>query len=145
MTIYIYDQNNSFGRYDISTRVGHVVLIEAEGPEQADKVAREKADIYFDGVSAGIDCKCCGDRWHPTDEWYAVPTEQEALDRRDIGAGTVIHMYRANGEHFVLGKVIHVYRANGEHVVLADTTRTDAELMKGILADPCILFIDTKA
>jgi hypothetical protein len=29
--------------------------------------------IYFDGVSNGIDCKCCGDRWYSPDEGSEFP------------------------------------------------------------------------
>ena len=42
--------------------VGHDVYIEAENAGEANKLAEENG-IYFDGVSKGIDCSCCGDRW----------------------------------------------------------------------------------
>jgi hypothetical protein len=127
MTFYIYDQNNSFGHFDVNRQVGHYVLIEAEDLKQADRVAQEKAAIYFDGIDKGIDCACCGDRWYPAAEWHAVPTEQEALDQCSIGEETVVH----------------VYRANGEHAVVAHVSADDAQRLE-ILTDPSIIVIDAR-
>ena len=64
-------QNNSGGGYaDIESPqlsavnvVGHNVYIEAETADEANSIA-EATGIYFDGVSAGVDCDCCGDRWY---------------------------------------------------------------------------------
>ena len=39
------------------------LFVYADTPEEADVVA-ESIGIYFDGVSAGKDCACCGDRWY---------------------------------------------------------------------------------
>jgi hypothetical protein len=39
-----------------------VVLVEAASLEEAEARAAE-AGVYFDGVAAGLDCECCGDRW----------------------------------------------------------------------------------
>lgn len=62
-------QNNSGGFHldiepvsDSVTLVGHNVHIEAENATQANKIA-ELNGVYFDGVSSGLDCDCCGDRW----------------------------------------------------------------------------------
>ena len=65
-------QNNSGGFWnDIepvseSVRIdkhSHDVLIEAKTATEANKIA-EANGIYFDGVGAGVDCECCGDRWY---------------------------------------------------------------------------------
>ena len=31
----------------------------------------EEYDVYFDGTEKGIDCPCCGDRWHEKDDYDA--------------------------------------------------------------------------
>lgn len=39
------------------------VIVEAETATQADDRAEASGYVYFDGVSDGRDCECCGDRW----------------------------------------------------------------------------------
>ena len=62
---YHFNQNNSGGRFDIDQDrgIGPHVWIEAVNAGHANYIARDLG-IYFDGVDDGIDCKCCGDRWH---------------------------------------------------------------------------------
>lgn len=61
MPIYCYSQNNSFGEFKGEyTRI----FIEAENIEKADSAAQIYFGVYFGGVSMGIDCPCCGDRWY---------------------------------------------------------------------------------
>ena len=60
---YTYSQNNSGGTYDVDTRVTFHVIIQAFDSNQADARA-EEIGIYFNGVSSGRDCGCCGDRWN---------------------------------------------------------------------------------
>lgn len=63
-----YHQNNSGGSFHTDEDVSIYVLIQAEGREDANRKA-EEVGIYFDGVSNGLDCDCCGDRWcEPWDE-----------------------------------------------------------------------------
>lgn len=57
---FMYNQNNSGGWFD--EEVGHYVLVQAHDPDEADSIA-ENYGIYFDGIEAGYDCECCGDRW----------------------------------------------------------------------------------
>src|SRR5690606_15564338 len=42
------------------------VIIEADSAHEANERA-EAVGLYFDGCDAGIDCHCCGDRWHRVD------------------------------------------------------------------------------
>lgn len=59
MPFYQFRQNNSGGSFD-----GFVnIIIEASTPGEANEIAPEYG-IYFNGVSKGIDCDCCGDRWY---------------------------------------------------------------------------------
>ena len=58
MTVYVYRQNNSGG-----VIMGPKwIIIQAENEKIALDKAKE-AGLYLDGVSLGIDCSCCGDRW----------------------------------------------------------------------------------
>lgn len=63
-----YRQNNSGGSFQIDNDVSIYVLIQAEDRVSANRKA-EEVGIYFNGVSDGRDCDCCGDRWYePWDE-----------------------------------------------------------------------------
>jgi hypothetical protein len=55
---YNYRQNNS-GGYWIGPKN---VIVEADSSEEADEIAQQNG-VYFDGISSGNDCSCCGDRW----------------------------------------------------------------------------------
>jgi hypothetical protein len=69
MPYYRFKQSNSGGAFD--TEQGYSVFVEAASPEAANTRA-ETVGIYFDGVSSGMDCSCCGDRWSETDEYDLV-------------------------------------------------------------------------
>jgi len=64
---YKFYQNNSGGSLDKS--LPHVLYVEAESAEEANARA-ESIGVYFDGCETGLDCDCCGDRWHETSEAY---------------------------------------------------------------------------
>lgn len=64
---YTYSQNNSGGSFD---GVQYVV-IEADSTSQADTIAEDRADVYFNGCDYGRDCSCCGDRWYPASSYDA--------------------------------------------------------------------------
>lgn len=57
MSFWTYIQNNSGGFFEGPARV---VIVEADTPDEADKVAEARAGLYFDGNG---DCACCGNRW----------------------------------------------------------------------------------
>ena len=81
MKFYVFDQNNSGGYWD--KILGYKVIIEAENPRQANKLA-EVMGIYFNGVENGEDCECCGDRWYEVDEYDAIEPENLAKELEDI-------------------------------------------------------------
>jgi len=60
---YTYRQNNPGGFFINDESVTINVIVEAENSETADRIA-ESHGIYFNGVSEGYDCPCCGDRWY---------------------------------------------------------------------------------
>lgn len=65
MTWYNFSQNNSGGRFDIDDEIGigPQVWIEADDENRAVQKALSLG-VYFNGVHDGMDCPCCGDRWH---------------------------------------------------------------------------------
>ena len=72
---YTYRQNNSGGRFITDDEVCGFVVIQAHDEKDADRRA-QNIGIYFNGVDAGWDCSCCGDRW---DEAWEDGTEQPEL------------------------------------------------------------------
>lgn len=74
---YNFHQNNSGGSFAFDRKAGisTEVIIEATSREQAIALA-QAIGIYFDGVEAGVDCECCGDRWsEPWQEGTEVPSQ----------------------------------------------------------------------
>jgi len=65
-----FKQNNSRFSCITSKTFGFHTIIEAYDLQQAIQIA-EKNGIYFDGVSKGLDCDCCGDRWFNSPEEYS--------------------------------------------------------------------------
>ena len=74
MKFYELNQNNSGGSFQVDDKVCHRLFIEANS-EDAAVAKAEDLGCYWDGVSQGMDCPCCGDRWYPPydyvniDEW----------------------------------------------------------------------------
>lgn len=62
MPFFHFPQNNSGGSF---TGPAHHVIVEASSGAEANVRAQDEFDIYFDGCRSGMDCPCCGDRWHP--------------------------------------------------------------------------------
>lgn len=60
---YEFTQNNSGGYFEEDENVCHRMLIEASSFDEATEKA-ESLGCYWNGVSADIDCPCCGDRWN---------------------------------------------------------------------------------
>jgi hypothetical protein len=74
---FTYKQNNSGGSFVKNNNVDEVVSIEANSPHEADAIA-ESIGIYFGGVSMGVDCECCGDRWTSI-YWQDKGTEEPLI------------------------------------------------------------------
>lgn len=60
---YEYNQNNSGGHFDVDKKLCSLVIIEAHSAKEANSIA-EDLGCYWNGVDAGRDCDCCGDRWY---------------------------------------------------------------------------------
>lgn len=67
MKWFEFNQNNSGGSFDVTSELCHRVFIEAKDDVAALSKGLDMG-IYLDGVADGIDCKCCGDRWHLPNE-----------------------------------------------------------------------------
>ncbi len=65
MKFFMFNQNDSGGSFELTSKVCHRVVIEAETYEDAEKKAFELG-VYY-GVDEGVDCYCCGDRWYAGD------------------------------------------------------------------------------
>ena len=83
---YTFRQNNSFGVWEGPINV----IVEARHLDEACDIAQDHG-VYFDGCESGIDCPCCGDRWHrpwfdngdevPSE--YGTPLDEEELKDTD--------------------------------------------------------------
>ena len=78
--IYLFEQNNSHGRY---VEPAQLVLVLARTAEEANEIAIEHG-IYFDGVKKGIDCPCCYNRWDRATEKSTVKSLAD-LDLMNLG------------------------------------------------------------
>lgn len=67
MAFYTFVQNNSGG---VFADPAHYVIVEADSADEAN-IRAQDLGIYFDGISEGHDCECCGDRWHEVTSAYA--------------------------------------------------------------------------
>ena len=85
--VYSFHQNNSGGFYALPAK--NIIVKDARDSEHATEIAMA-AGMYFNGVSRGIDCECCGDRWYGMD--YEFNTVEEAIEsakRSDFGDNSV--------------------------------------------------------
>ena len=65
--LYVFDQNNSGGSFDVDDKLCHRVVIEADSKREAEEKAFDFG-VYYDGCFTGEDCPCCGDRWYGAEE-----------------------------------------------------------------------------
>ena len=97
MAWFEFSQNNSGGSFTIRPEygIGPVVWIEANDAEDACERA-QNIGIYFNGVEDGMDCECCGDRWHrPWDSGEEYP----AVDSRwDFGWHKEVYFHPQDGK-----------------------------------------------
>ena len=78
---YLFVQNNSGGSFHIDAEQGIGVNVAFEANSEEEAIERAKNVIYFDGVSKGIDCGCCGDRWSAC-TWDEAETVEELNKRK---------------------------------------------------------------
>ena len=76
---YEFNQNNSGGWFEENDKLFARLFIEADSEREAISKA-EDLGCYWNGVSQGIDCSCCGDRWRKPYDAEEFPIEMEASD-----------------------------------------------------------------
>jgi len=72
--IYSFRQNNSGGYYTQPAK--YIIVKDARDSEHATEIALASG-MYLNGVAAGSDCSCCGDRWYGMD--YEFETVEDAI------------------------------------------------------------------
>ena len=127
---FSFNQNNSGGGFDINEKngIGEYVIIEALNKEHACTRA-EEIGIYFDGQSAGIDCRCCGDRW---DEPWEGGTDSPMLYGKALSsiACAKPEMYRSNiFVHRLNGDVIHLRGDNESYTIYYNGTKKTKKVL----------------
>ena len=91
-----FRQNNSGGYF---RKPAIHIFVEADTAEQANEVAASIEGVYFHGVSSGIDCDCCGDRWRPV----FIETESTSDGYETLEAaisGNYFPRYAISGNYF---------------------------------------------
>lgn len=58
-----YKENLKLFVVNDSNGTGERVFVLAKDETSALDLLEGKSVVYFDGVSEGLDCECCGDRW----------------------------------------------------------------------------------
>lgn len=89
---YEFNQNNSGGGFEKS--LPKELFIEADSMEDAIRKAFSLG-VYFDGVSLGLDCECCGDRWHEPNE-LVFPYKYTSFPREE--AKQIAEKYKGKAE-----------------------------------------------
>lgn len=91
---YTFSQNNSGGGFDVDedSGIGYAVIVEAESSGEASDRA-EKIGLYFNGVEDGMDCECCGDRWHPVSDRDGKPEPMIYSEKVTLGSGDLVNYY----------------------------------------------------
>lgn len=75
---YLFRQINSGGFFEGAP----FLIVEAASSQEAEALAVD-AGAYFDGVAAGRDCECCGDRWtRYADEFTTLEEAIASIDDR---------------------------------------------------------------
>lgn len=90
---YLFEQNNSGGSFIVNDKICHRLFIEADCGGDALEIA-ESLGCYWGGVSKGMDCPCCGDRWN---------TYYNEIDIEKLNAeGYMVSLYEFHGEDAVI-------------------------------------------
>jgi len=100
MRWFSFRQNNSGGTFVQDEDVDIHVFIEADDAIHANEYAKLHG-IYFDGVSKGRDCSCCGDRWYEVDDgdydvYNTIPDTIKHLRQYDLNHA--IYYFRAGAK-----------------------------------------------
>jgi hypothetical protein len=91
-----FSQNNSGGGWQIDHESGIAEKVFVQASSLSDANAKAEAiGIYFDGVSSGRDCSCCGSRW--SECWEHDTGAEEAPKASKVSDGKVAFVHHADG------------------------------------------------
>lgn len=116
---YHFDQNNSGGSFRENEDVTKHVFIEAHSAEEANLLA-DNFGIYFDGCDMGVDCSCCGDRWHPVREDAPITLNRDSptmWQNNGTPDGHYVDVHEVFKDGFSTDCIIHFLNGTKEHVV----------------------------
>ena len=96
---YTFAQNNSGGSFycDPEAGIGYRVVVEAVDERHANALAIG-IGLYFDGCESGLDCRCCGDRWHEVDKSDGKPMPMQYGEPIKGGWGIPSYIHRIGGQ-----------------------------------------------
>lgn len=125
MAFFTFRQNNSGGSFDHKKgKFGYAVIVEASCARKANGKARA-IGLYFEGVRAGKDCGCCGDRWYKADEdgdpepsYYGTPIKQAAVNKNVLAGWWGLPIY----VHYLDGRVEKYTHGNAQPVIVTSST-----------------------
>lgn len=122
MPFFEFNQNNSGGSFVVNDKVCHRVIIEADSKSDAEMKA-EELGIYFDGVAAGFDCECCGDRWHSPWDTLTFPLPYGGMTKE--AAEVVAKKYKITARRISKRKVF----CGNTHEVVFENVKQYAQYM----------------
>lgn len=105
-----FSQNNSGGGWQIDHDAGisEVVFVQASSASEANEKAKA-VGIYFDGVSTGQDCSCCGNRW--SECWEFDEGNEDAPVASKVSKDKVAFVHHSDGR---VEKVVGTWDWMGE-------------------------------
>jgi hypothetical protein len=110
MPFFCFDQNNGFGKFDTDSAKGISCFVVIEAINSYDANCRaEDLGLYFYGCKSGIDCPCCGDRWHPQRDEDGTKTPE--VYSREVQPGQLLDK---RGPRFVNGPQGYIHYLSGE-------------------------------
>lgn len=93
-----FHQNNSGGFFSGPA----LVIVEADSAEEANQIAEDSGEVYFDGCAQddegndiGRDCSCCGPRWSRC--WADEGTDTPMSYGSPVEEGDDVKIIRKNG------------------------------------------------
>lgn len=121
MSFFRFNQNNSGGKFKSDDVLCEDMFIEADTPEEANRLFLDWGG-YFDGVQAGIDCGCCGDRWYAVSGPEIFPMEYDGKGTVFNGPEEYFHYLAGDGWAY-FGKKYRIFYKDGRTVEFKEKAR----------------------
>ena len=111
MAWFLFRQNNSGGYFKVDDVLCHELLIEADSANDANRKFLDWGG-YFDGVSSGFDCGCCGDRWSESSEAMEFPINY--IDGKSLENAEEYARYQVSEWGHLFKKIYRIFYSNGK-------------------------------